>query len=72
MAETEMIFVPGTGIIRDRKVPHCGDCRWFDDVGYETSDPEYPELRMGYCQIWRSDTQACGFCHCGIPKENET
>lgn len=48
MAEMEMIFVPGTGIIEDKVVPHCGDCYWFDEDGYENPDPELPELRTGF------------------------
>ncbi len=47
------------GIVR------CSDCVWFDDEGYENHDPEMPELRMGFCKIWRRDTQACRFCSMG-------
>lgn len=28
-------------------------------------NPEMPELRMGFCRIWRRDTQACRFCSMG-------
>ena len=51
------------------EIIHCGDCRDFDDTGYENPDPEMPELRMGYCRSWRRDTQACVFCSHRVRKE---
>ena len=38
---------------------YCKECYWFDTQGYETTDPEMPELQMGYCAHWRKDPQAC-------------
>ena len=48
--------------------PFCGECDNFDDAGYENLDSDLWWLRTGYCKSWRRDTQACGFCHHGIPK----
>ena len=49
----------------DLGIVRCSDCAWFDDEGYENYDPEMPELRMGFCKVWRRDTQACRFCSMG-------
>ena len=66
-----MVYNPGYGISTPCYVPHCGDCLWFDEEGYENPDPELPELRTGFCLSWRRETQACGFCNRGTPKERE-
>lgn len=59
MENTPTLTLNDLGIVR------CNDCAWFDDEGYENYDPEMPELRMGFCRIWRRDTQACRFCSMG-------
>lgn len=69
-ADPSKVYDPGCGVSEPRLVPHCGDCYWFDEDGYENPDPEFPELRMGFCMSWRRDTQACGFCRCGTERED--
>lgn len=57
--EQNTLTLDDLGIVR------CNDCEYFDDVGYENPDYEMPELRMGFCKVWRRDTQACRFCSMG-------
>lgn len=57
------------------KLYRCMNCKEFDATGYPPDSSGLDKLQVGFCKVWKSDTQAFGTCHYSEPikgKENES